>query len=322
MNKNKTSALIVLISLAFLVACGVTQSGGGGGGGGGGSSGGNTLKYVAVGYEQIKTSTDGSTWIDASTNFSGYNLQDVAYGNGTFVAVGGSGLIAISTDNATNWSDESEGSSNWYGIAYGNGTFVAVGVGGRITRSTDGQTWIDETEAVADLYDITYANGWFVAVGVGGTTLRSSDGQTWTRTFAGSNYFNDIAYGNGNFVAVGYRDMYISTDNAVTWVDLSRPAGTTTLTSITYGNDKFIAVNGAGGTIFTSTDNAVTWCSDTSLSGKDLNNITYAGGQFVIVGSSTTTTLNSCGIYTSTSGSSWSSITPSGSILYGVTARS
>jgi hypothetical protein len=80
----------------------------------------------------------GLTWT-AVDNAGSNHLYGIAYGGGTFVAVGQDGETAYSADGAT-WTagTDIQYASAAYGIAYGNGTFVAVGSGGVLAYSTDG----------------------------------------------------------------------------------------------------------------------------------------------------------------------------------------
>ena len=72
------------------------------------------------------------------------------------------------------WTLRVPGINNLNGVAYGNGTFVAVGSNGTILTSRDGVSWTVRTSGTANtLYDVTYGNGLFVAVGVYGTILTS-----------------------------------------------------------------------------------------------------------------------------------------------------
>jgi hypothetical protein len=124
--------------------------------------------FVAVGQsangsaDQIGTSTDGLNWTAAAnvgSLFRGGGLdagRGIAYGAGTFVAVGrsangGVDSIGISMDGL-NWQVAADvgslfsGGGVGLGIAYGAGTFVAVGSsenGGvdNIGTSTDGLNW-------------------------------------------------------------------------------------------------------------------------------------------------------------------------------------
>jgi hypothetical protein len=136
----------------------------------------------------------------------------VAYGNGTFVAVGWFGTILTSPDGVT-WTARALGTSGWLeGVTYGNGLFVAVGytgtiVGysGTILTSPDGVNWTLQASGTSNLlYGVTYGDGLFVVVGSGGAILTSPDGVTWTRqTAVTRNWLYGVTYGNGTFVAVG-----------------------------------------------------------------------------------------------------------------------
>ena len=105
----------------------------------------------------------------------GNTLEAIAYGNGTFVAVGDSGTILTSPDGVT-WTIRSSGTSNsLYGVTYGNNTFVAVGYNGAILTSPDGVSWTTRFSGTSyGLYGITYGNGTFVAVGESGAILNFS----------------------------------------------------------------------------------------------------------------------------------------------------
>ncbi|MGC8967977.1 MAG: hypothetical protein ACP5JV_06590 [Thermus sp.] len=73
------------------------------------------------------------------------------------------------------WIRRDSGSDkNLYGVAYGNGTFVAVGWDGTILTSPDGVNWTARTSGTSNnLNAVTYGNGTFVVVGLGGTILTS-----------------------------------------------------------------------------------------------------------------------------------------------------
>src|SRR4030095_4868747 len=133
---------------------------------------------INVNASRLLTSPDGVFWTkhgsDATTTTnvnSSSGLTAVAYGDGTFVAVGwyydptvgGVGNIVTSPDGA-NWTRQNDASSaSLFGITYGQGKFVAVG-DGAILASPDGVAWSQSSNVVA-LRDVTYRNGTFVAVG-------------------------------------------------------------------------------------------------------------------------------------------------------------
>ncbi|MGC8905804.1 MAG: hypothetical protein ACP5OL_11985, partial [Thermus sp.] len=80
-------------------------------------------------YGNILTSPDGVTWTAQDSGTINF-LNAVAYGNGTFVAVGDNSTIFTSPDGVT-WTAQDSGTSySLYGVTYANGTFVVVGSGG------------------------------------------------------------------------------------------------------------------------------------------------------------------------------------------------
>jgi hypothetical protein len=251
-------------------------------------------------------------------------LIDVAYVNGSFIAVGEDATILTSPDGAT-WTKRRSGITKpLYGVTYSSGVFVAVGYGGTILTSPDGVTWTLRTQEIIEvLYGVTYSNGVFVAVGVGGTILTSPDGVTWTpRTSGTTNTFTGVTYGNGVFVAVGDGGTILTSPDGVTW--MPRTSGTTNLLyGVTYGNGVFVAV-GYACTILTSPDGG-TWTGKTSGTANPYpyTGVTYGNGTFAAVGFSYAFYPWAPGwvgsIITSPDGVTWTGKTAGGvSPLYGV----
>ncbi len=157
-------------------------------------------------------------------------LEAVAYGGGSFVAVGMNGVIFCSSDGGANtWNPPTTvsppTSADFYGVAYGtpNGSpplFVVVGSGGGsggviYTSINGGQTWTQQTSftftpptaAPPPFSGVTFANGLFVAVtgGVsGGGFFVSRDGVNWKQSSTATpGSLNAVASGNGQYIAVG-----------------------------------------------------------------------------------------------------------------------
>jgi hypothetical protein len=93
-------------------------------------------------------------------------------------------------------------------VAYGNNTYVVVGGRGEIFTSPDLVSWTERTNTGVtenSLYSVICTNDLFVAVGYSGTIITSPDGITWTvRTSPTSDSLNDVTFGRGTLVAVGY----------------------------------------------------------------------------------------------------------------------
>jgi hypothetical protein len=100
-------------------------------------------RWVVVGEgNKVVTSSDGYTWTARSGSQRAANWNWVAYGNGTFVAVGGAiingqeiGTVMFSTDNGATWTTGNSGTKNTLSsVAYSPelNKFVAVGANGAI----------------------------------------------------------------------------------------------------------------------------------------------------------------------------------------------
>ena len=193
------------------------------------------------------------------------------------------------------------------GVAYGNGTFVAVGKRGAVLTSQDGAAWSFVASLPNDLNDISFANGLFVAVGgdwsfcctaspLSGEIYTSVDGTNWTKRASVPIWpFKGIAHGNGIFVAVsGFGVTSISSDG-VSWTNNSPIFAN----AVAFANGIFVAVgdSGTNGPISTSTD-GINWTTSTSAATEALYDVAFGGGTFVAVGADGT-------LLTSPTGETW-----------------
>ena len=97
-------------------------------------------KFIAVGESgTVIISDNGSVWDTRDSNNSSGNLYSIAFGIDRFVGVGRYTVI-VSTDNGTSFL-ETETTLTFNDVAFGNGVFVAVGSGEIIYTSTDGDDW-------------------------------------------------------------------------------------------------------------------------------------------------------------------------------------
>jgi len=238
--------------------------------------------------ESYENSAIGSaeTWYLNSVPLQNY--QDIAYGDGKFVAVSNSTFnILYSTDGLT-WTTVTVGSFGLKSIVYADGKFVAVGsefsgvdLITNVEVSTDGVSWTRYNPFTNGIgpTEITYGNGLFVAVGdfSGNRVMTSPDGVTWTlRSVLGNNDgWKSVAYGNGKFVAIASsgdnRTMY-STDG-ITWTALA----------INIGTQKIIFADGKFTTGENYSTDGLTWTGST-MSPIIPFGIAYGNGIFIAVG--------------------------------------
>lgn len=106
-------------------------------------------QFVSVAVEgTIAISTNGVNWVQRQAGTTNISLFGIAYGNGQFVAVGGTfesnsfSSVILTSSDGVNWVQRQPG-TGWVisSVAYGNGEFVAVG--GTILTSIDGVNWVE-----------------------------------------------------------------------------------------------------------------------------------------------------------------------------------
>lgn len=280
--------------------------------------------------------------LQAPPNRNAWN--SVAFGNGTFVAVGpstnGDGVMR-STDGK-NWIVSPGVPNNtWTSVTYGNGIFVAVastGVGNRIMWSKDGVQWtISETSRDLNWGLVKFGNGVFVAAVKGILRLPavlaySSDGITWktptitvTGTVVPSQSVTTLGFGSGVFVltgspgrsALGNLPLLMTSRDGENWTwNASTIATSGEVALQTYGCETYVAINGITGRI-DATKNPLRWprgdYPPNPLTGprKNLHSGTFAGGLFVTVGNGISTLSNNALLWRAqelSNANTWSSV--------------
>lgn len=213
--------------------------------------------YIIVGAAGAAAwSTNGTTWNYVQTPTTSL-LQSVAFGNGLFVATGGTneGIVVRSLEGI-NWTLHRIGvNMNSYKITFGNGYFVSVGTNAAsYARSVDGDTWVTGNfpSPYAAAYTVDYSEGSFLA-GTAGAIFRSTDGLAWVlaATVGASERVLGIAYGNGVYIAVGgvrsgtHTDVWWSSTDGIDW-NTGVINDTVNFYALTYGNGVFVSVGNSG----------------------------------------------------------------------------
>lgn len=223
-----------------------------------------------------------SNWIERESGLSAH-LQDVAYGNGVFVAVGYSGALLSSVDGVV-WTERDAATNSYIlDVIYADGQFMAVTSGGEVIVSTDGIAWVARDVSAYSLGAICKGNGIYMAVGSRASI--SSDGITWSTVETGLSHVQySVAYGNGRFV-VGTSGGWasVSLDNGATWqnVSIGSSGG---VTSMIFHDGEFIATQGIR--ILKSID-GLNWTQHEIEGGTSrVNDVTEHGGVLFMAGSS------------------------------------
>ncbi len=227
-------------------------------------------KLVVVGDLQIMVTTDGENWKKISTSvnhqfFGGF--EDVAYGNGMFVAVGKQSLLVFSKDGET-WvsypgqtvdPDTRAGSTHLYGVDYANGKFYITGNRNRVMilvpDEKDGiyiEKNINQDQISSRLNEMAYGKGKYIAVGTKQDYI-STDGNNWQ--VIDPEWQNwGIVFGNDEFVKVsGFGRIFTSpTGESNTWTE-TLYAVRTMFWDVAWGNNTYV-VTGKDGVFYTSPD--------------------------------------------------------------------
>ena len=257
---------------------------------------------VAVGLNgSIIASTDGIRW-RVGNGTTDYDLYEVIWANGRFVACGGKfgdgfstlpvlGVILTSTDGF-HWIERHRIDDLFVGgVVWDGGRFVAT-AGPTVLLSPDGMTWTEETlgEEISGLGDLVWDGSRYVAVGLAfgqiPSSFTSEDALTWqSQPLDCECYTLGIAWGNGRYVvvggAVGHIGAVLTSIDALTWVEQSWE-GTGKFYDVIFGDEGFLAV-GDDGLVATSPDGDV-WSFQDPPTDFDVRGVTEAGGGYLAVG--------------------------------------
>jgi hypothetical protein len=203
----------------------------------------------------ILTSPDGAAWTARKAGPPSEALQGVAWSGSTLVATSASVPTVYTSPNGHAWTQhDGVGPHALLDVAWGSGTFVAVGYHGTIITSPDGDAWATRSAPTTDdLVSVAWSGTQFVATGLQGTILTSPDGLTWTaRTSPTTNEINDVAWSGSRFVGVINTGQVVTSLDGVTWT-LQASATGRRLIAVTWTGGQFVAV-GDVGSIITSAD--------------------------------------------------------------------
>lgn len=236
------------------------------------------------------TSTDGREWVPHRVQPSARNLIQLYSANELLLGFDDYGNVVTSLDGVL-WTEGPASMASYLsGLAFGNSRYVAVGQNGggagSIWTSADGGQWSAVTNFLErQLYSVAFGNGMFLATASSGLVLTSVDGQAWTAVHDAPDLplLTALTYGAGRFAASAYNEVWTTTDGAA-WVEGSFEESVW-LTSLSYGNDTFLAVG--GGTInahvITSTD-GMSWTPQHHGTLAGLRGIAFDGQTLVAAG--------------------------------------
>jgi 6-phosphogluconolactonase (cycloisomerase 2 family) len=122
--------------------------------------------------------------------------------------------------------------------------------------------------------------------------------------------------GTSTFNHVVAQATPVRANDGVTWDAQTAPAGTDSITSVTYGNGLFVAVASGGSNYVITSPDGITWTARTPADGSTWRSVTYGNGLFVAVGLAG----GFSGVMTSPDGITWTSrVSPEANQWYSVT---
>lgn len=234
--------------------------------------------------------------LSIQTDIQNNSWYNVAYGNGLFFAVSGTGTgtRVITSPDGINWTTRTSAADNlWRSVVYGNGMYVAVaasGTGNRAMSSPDGINWtIRTTPADNSWHSVTWGNNLFVAVsftGTGDRVMTSPDGITWTsRVNPVDNSWYGVTFGNNLFVAVawdGSGNRVMTSPDGINWTIRSSSSDSVWY-DVAFGNNLFVAVSSGGAQSIMTSPDGINWTNRSVSISRNWHSITYGGGLFVAV---------------------------------------
>jgi hypothetical protein len=213
---------------------------------------------------------DGLSWEEVKYPPFSLSVEDIAFGNNKFVAVGQRGVIAYS-DNAQTWTNVT--SSSYYNTPYWCVSFVGdkfiAGQNGAIGYSDNAQTWTYSTISFANaITDFAFGNEKYVVVSTGGKIGYSNNGISWSAvtdsTFGtgspgmGTSDILAVAFGADKFVAVGSQGKIAYSLDGITWSSVSTDIfNSASIQDICFNNNMFIALDRNGNIV--SSNDGISW---------------------------------------------------------------
>lgn len=245
----------------------------------------------------VRRSDTGVEWPEVKAQgLSGQSLSSVAYGNGLYMAAGGSGIFT-SADGVT-WSRQSGAGGQWGRVRYGAGKFLALAEdgGGRyhqLGMSSDGVAWTTQRlpslgparDVAASGQSVVVVGQQAAGIGCDGVILRSADLVNWSQFHLSARQPYAVAFGNDCYVVLAGIDpcrapdvpvnVLISTDG-VTWTEHA---------STIYGNDLVFANNRFYAAGWTASEGAILFSSMDGLEWKAHSTGLYSGFTTLSIGS-------------------------------------
>lgn len=157
------------------------------------------IELKTGGYD-VNASLDGYLKVIHPANAL-HNTVSIIHDGSRFVVLGKNGAVHFSEDDGLTWQSHHTGSVHpMRALAYGSGTYVAVGENNTLLTSTDLETWVPRASGIGQIYNlhistVTFFNGRFYIGNIGGGVTRSTDatGASWEAPIYEANLIGPLA---------------------------------------------------------------------------------------------------------------------------------
>lgn len=236
------------------------------------------LYVVGDPFAIYKTQDYGASWspinINSPTQVWTSTYYSMDMNGSTMATVGASGLINMSTNSGTNWTNFNTWllAGTFYDVwaQYNNGKVIAVGSGSNDTKiimsNNGGNTWqaVDiPTSKYFRTISMVNPNTGFIAGSSGGVYRTTNGGTNWdSLPFPGTNliYQADfVSAQTGWVVSSSSAYVYKTVDGGMNWASQTGPTGAVYGVDMIDANTGYIV--GTGGSIRKTTDGGTTWTS-------------------------------------------------------------
>lgn len=249
-------------------------------------------------------------WINGNSP-SALDWLDIAYGNGTFVAV--SGFTVATSPDADHWNAWSTVDQGVFArcIVWGGTQFVTLGTTGSAT-SPDGIHWTGHSMTggiTGNIYKVAWNGSLLVGVGENGLIITGTDGANWVKRISGTTTtLTGVAWTGAKFAAVGGSaatgaNVLCMSADGIAWTVQAFPQGFVP-SSIAAGPGGLVAAGiyaSSGSAAILASPDGTTWTQVTNPSTSPQGNllgVNYGGSRFVAVGTNAL-------IFTSPDGAAW-----------------
>lgn len=252
-------------------------------------------RFVAVGDGgTATTSVDGIQWTPLVLGIN-KNMRAIDCNAGTFIAVGEGGTILRSTDGQVwSVRTAPNATVNLEDVAFGDGLWLAVGsigsAGAIFVSDDDGMAWSSVTENPGTYGNssVSYGGDTWMVGGRNGQILTSTSGLSFTprNTFGGNNEVLDVKFHNGTWLALNGPQVRRSVDKGVSWATAADLHQYAIMRALEVSDGRWI-VAGDLGQVFMSDDTA-TWTkpafTGTNATIHDINTSSGAQVGWALVG--------------------------------------